>query len=35
MVARGLLQMTAAFTPRGGIEARFFIDQSEVGELPF
>jgi len=35
MVAEGLLQLVPAFTPRGGIEARFQIPTNEPKEMPF
>jgi len=35
MVAEGLLQLVHAFTPRGGIEARFTIPTNEPKEMPF
>jgi len=35
MVAEGLLKLTPAFTPRGGIEARFQTPTNETQEMPF
>lgn len=35
MVAHGLLTLTPAFTPRGGIENRFSYPEAQVQEIPF
>lgn len=35
MVAEGILQLVPAFTPRGGIEARFQTPTNEQKEMPF